>query len=203
MKVIGLTGLARSGKDTACGMIQNWAQRHTELRVERLAFADPLKRSAAAALGYEGDDSIVFCDRLKGDDARVVINLDEHARRVISGREFLQNYGTEAHRNIFGEDFWTNVADDALTQYAFNGIDVVVITDVRFPNEAKMVHDWVAGEVWELERSGAGLWHGLEHASEAGVPTDQIDDTIHNESDLFELRRRVEERCWNTLALEP
>jgi hypothetical protein len=212
MKIIGLTGKARAGKDTAAGFILEWCEERG-LNAERLAFADPLKVSAARALGFNGTtaDCVAFCNDLK----RPGIELHLHGpngsdlgpsrinQKLITGREFLQLYGTEAHRDVFGQDFWVEVTERKLAERAGTDLDVVVLTDCRFPNEATMVnkHD---GEVWEIDRpDNTTLTDGLEaHSSEVGLPDGAIEFCIANVGDEADLRAMVRSVCETNLRTE-
>lgn len=205
MRVIGLTGKARAGKDTACGFIKDWGET-AGFPVERAAFADKLKVSAARALGFEGDTAqcVAFCNELKqtGMDIQIIRRGPDGAEleRCLSGREFLQRYGTEAHRDVFDQEFWVSaLLDDALPQ----GPDdpkfgtLLVISDVRFENEARAIRN-AGGEVWEVVRDDNpdALAGGPEaHSSEAGVPEELIDRTIVNDHDLAYFEREVRLAC--------
>lgn len=127
--LIGLTGRAQSGKDT---VYQELSVLYGPIRnVERRAFADLLYRSAAEALGTTPD----LLRELKiEDDAEVIIRDASKVRARGSVRRYLQRYGTEAHRDVFGECFWVDALD--LTH---GDHDLVVVTDVRFPNEAQAI----------------------------------------------------------------
>ena len=93
MKLIGLTGLPRSGKDT-------FAQRLVLTHMyARRAFATPLKAAAAILLGHE-----VWEMEGQGGFDRDAI-LPEWG---FSTREFLQKFGTECLRNQIRKDFGCN-----------------------------------------------------------------------------------------------
>lgn len=196
MKVIGLTGRARSGKDTVAGLI---ALELEGQHVIRQGFADKLKVSAARALGLNAspEDCIAFCDELKV-DGRVAVQIggdgDQAISAEVSGRTYLQRFGTEAHREVFGEDFWL----DAVLPLAWRSsdsyyldrddCDVLVVPDVRFPNEALRVHA-CGGEVWRIVRPEAERVE--DHASEAGVPRHLVTRSILNVGTLDDLRATV------------
>ena len=196
MKIIGLTGRARAGKDTTATAIQQWCREHG-IWSERLALADPLKASAAAALGVKGtlDEAVAFCEGLKH-HGRITVAFAPSSRLELSGREYLQNYGTEAHRDVFGERFWTNVARVRLDDLAEEGVEVAIITDVRFDNEAEFVHD-VGGEVWQVLRPAGvdEITTGLEHTSEAGVSAHLLDQQIRNFDSIEALTQLVGVVC--------
>lgn len=209
MKIIGLTGAAGAGKDTVCGFALEWCEEHG-LKAERLAFADPLKVSAAACFGMSRAKALEFCnwmkqpgvfvtvERLEGEgDLPVSVAEASGVRgKTVTGRQFLQLYGTEAHRDVFGSEFWVEVTERKLAERAGTDVDVVFLTDPRFPNEAKMIHKH-GGEIWEVVRPGQSKVEA--HASEAGLPEGAIEFQIHNSSNLDALRVLVRSVCESNL----
>lgn len=187
--VIGLAGRMGSGKDTVCELMQ-------ELHggeVLRRAFADPLKISAARALGFVGSEqaAVDYCNMLKEQGTIAVFQGDD-ALTDITGRQFLQWYGTEAHRNVFGQDFWIDASLPLFrTEADFFGTDpkedIVVFTDVRFPNEAARIKEW-GGEVWEVIRFND---EADEHLSEQKLPARLVNATIDNRGTYDDLRAVV------------
>lgn len=206
MKIIGLTGRARAGKDTAAGIILEWAKNNGADFTIRQGFADLLKLSAFRALGgapsVSIDKAVQFCDELKQDEGRLTItlptdSLDPIREYGLTGREFLQDYGTEAHRDVFGEEFWVNALFDHVEANGPDfGYDLLIIPDCRFDNEAAAV---VArgGEVWEVMRPQHGdeLKSGLEHTSEAGVDPNLVSVRINNDSTLESLTTTIHSIC--------
>lgn len=178
--VIGLTGKAGAGKDTVAGLLAA-----ADARVEIRAFAEPLKRSVAALFGIDRSD----VDRLKVNPrAEVWIVLGNCRARAQSFRTLLQRYGTEAHRDVFGADFWL---DATLPLAEDRRGKVIVVTDCRFPNEAERIRA-VGGEVWRVERPAA-LLAGEEaaHVSEAGLPDGLVDRVIPNAGAIDDLQRVI------------
>jgi len=195
MKVIGLTGRERVGKGTVAEMMIGHL-REVDCYAKVEGFADRLKVSAARALGFDGDwdECVALCDWLKVNGEVQVLNQTGklHANLdPVSGRRFLQLYGTEAHREVFGDDFWT----DAVLPPTFDreDCDVLIVHDVRFPNEAERVRDYPDGEVWEIVRPGFSD-APASHASQQRIEGDQV---IVNNLGLEELCGAV------ALALEP
>lgn len=182
MRIIGLTGRAQAGKSTVARLIAEELEGQS-VTVE--AFADRLKVSAARALGFEGtpQDCVAFCDRLKL-RGMVGAAIEDGDYVIASGRQFLQRYGTEAHRDLFGADFWTDAVLPA--DGSRHDADVLVVSDVRFPNEAERILD-LGGEVWEVSRPG-GPDVGAGHVSEAGIPSALIDLVLLNGGTVDELR---------------
>lgn len=225
MILIGLHGRRGSGKDTAFGFIKEWAEGRN-LSAVRRGFADKLKQSAAIALGFVGDpdDAIVLMDELKlfGEITTTIPN--QSVMYTIEGRKFLQLYGTEAHRDIFGDEFWVDallpmgnrdyppeewsrwkknftVSADKLpasmVQFGPQPADIAVVTDVRFENEARRIKD-LGGQVWEIERDT-----GTEdsHASEVQLPRELVDFTIPNNKSLEEFQSQVRAACVGELHM--
>lgn len=222
MKIIGLTGKAGSGKDTVAQIALEWCE-EKGINAERVAFADPLKLSAARALGASKtvtqEQAVQFCNELK-EGGRIKVELptgplDPIREYEISGREYLQWYGTEAHRDVFGTEFWVNATMEPLDERfrELRAPDVVFITDCRFPNEAAAVNDR-SGEVWEvvrpaLEEAQRGVGQPgnqikldpkeEQHSSEAGLPEGAIEFQINNSGSLDDLRSLVRSVCESNL----
>lgn len=180
--IIGLTGHARAGKDTVAEFLLEMA----EGRAVRQGFADALKVSACRALGIAGSDPelIEFCNWLKTEGSVLVFDKLGQTKSRQTGRSFLQCYGTEAHREVFGDDFWL----DAVLPEGREDFDVLVIPDVRFENEARRIIDR-GGEVWRIERPD--LSANDTHASELPLPPELVSATIVNDGTLDVLRWKV------------
>lgn len=198
IRVIGLTGYARSGKNTVATLI---AKMSPGLRVKEIAFADAIKVSAARALGvpFNGDQvgtSAVreWADRFKAEHVIEVTESGETIHRI-TGREFLQRYGTEAHRELFDDDFWVNVVDLDPPD-----VDLLLVTDVRFPNEARHIRE-AGGEVWKVMRADA--MPANDHDSERPLPDELVDRTVNNEGTLDDLEVEVEKVVWYAHRYHP
>lgn len=201
MKIIGFTGAAGAGKDTAAGFALEWC-RERGVRAQRFAFADPLKVSAARALGckeYSVMECIEFCNWLKQPGVELHVHCPNDSElgpnrvniELGSGRQFLQWYGTEAHREVFGSNFWVEVTERKLNE-AKGILDVAFLTDPRFENEAAMIHAH-DGEVWQVLRPGQETVES--HASEVGLPESAIDLPIINDGTLDNLRDEIRLVC--------
>ncbi len=110
---------------------------------------------------------------------------------------YLQSSGTEAHRDVFGLDFWIDATLprwDGMghTEEGIFGLDqgrdLLFITDVRFANEAERIKEW-GGEIWHVVRDSVN--EGDMHASEQTLPEEYIDMTIDNNGSLRDLRMTV------------
>ena len=113
MRLIGITGKARSGKDTTAKYLLNklggnWSS---------ASFADPMK----AMLNAIGVDT--------SDEAK---DLPSNQYGV-STRHMLQTLGTEWGRNLIADDFWLTVFE------SMNAGRCLIVPDVRFENEADLI----------------------------------------------------------------
>src|SRR5438552_2505998 len=201
--IIGFSGLKGSGKNTAAEFVAEAYKGKYEIRM--LSFAEKLKQSAAACFGVPKQDAVEWCDDLKQEDI-YRISIQEYIveedtikdREVISGREFLQNYGTEAHRDIFGANFWCDQLWNEMYPLSENWeTHLFLITDVRFPNEAKYIHS-EEGKIVEIIRPSVET--GDTHASEKPLPEELIDIRVMNDGSLSDLQELIEDNVYNWLS---
>ena len=169
MKLIGLIGRARSGKDTVA---QYLAMQH---KFTQVAFADPMKEMLEAAFG-----NINFRD---GDREQLIDWLGK------SPRQLMQTLGTEWGRNTIHPDLWTLITErKVLKAIDFNWS--MVISDVRFHNEADMILKH-GGELWQIQRDTTETVNA--HVSEQHSWDTYQTKTIENNGSLEELFLKVEE----------
>lgn len=169
MKLIGLIGRARSGKDTVAGYL---ARRH---KFTQVAFADPVKEMLEAAFG-----GINFRD---GDREQPIDWLGK------SPRQLMQTLGTEWGRNQVHPELWVMLTE----QKVKNAVEFnlpLVISDVRYYNEANMILKH-GGELWFVSRNTSEQVnpHSSETADWGRWPL----KTIENNGSLEELYLKVEE----------
>jgi len=180
--IIGLNGRMQSGKDTVATILGSLYE-----NVERVAFADKLKDSAAAALQVTRKDLEDL--KLHGKLTISFPYLDNRNAwkmgKEISGREYLQYYGTEAHRDIFGDDFWVEqVLDKPVTDGT-----ILIVTDMRFPNEISGVIDR-GGIAVKIRRKEADD-KPILHPSEQTLPDADFDYFLDNNGTLQDLQLNV------------
>lgn len=118
MKVIGVSGKAGHGKDFIATIIRKLAEEEFGVRTCVWSLAHTLK---ARALG-EARGEFTFED--------IWYNKPPGIRKL------LQELGTEKGRMVFGEDFWLLQAEAFIRLLSdAAGIGLVVVPDIRFPNE--------------------------------------------------------------------
>ena len=158
MQLTGLMGKMHHGKDAFFAAVRD----HDPF-VVRLAFGDDLKREVAAACGVTPD------------------YINAHKARF---RPILQWWGTDFRRAQFGEDYWLKQMATALAAQSPGA--TVLITDVRFANEAALVRAR-GGRLVKVVRLNYAPPAGEGHASETELDRVIPDETIAAES-LAELQ---------------
>lgn len=156
--VIGLCGYARSGKDHIARALveQGWM---------RFAFADALKMIIVEA-GFAQD--LQELEELKNNPAM---------------RLFLQKLGV-AVREVLGEDTWIRKVDGEIRRrLEADDVEGIVITDVRFKNEADYISS-IGGVVVRVTRPGVGPWN--DHVSETEIESIPADYVFINDGTDFE-----------------
>lgn len=189
--IIGVNGFKGSGKDTIGDYLQQ------EYGFERKSFAAKLKESAAAIWEI---DPIKWEDWKNDPNMRVMIyradpfdpievsyegEEQDYYANTISVRTFLQRYGTEAHRDVFGSDFWVD--------YGLKGINPnkgYVFTDARFENELAAIKEKGGYNIRVVRGEDKS---DDTHVSEVAPPPHLIDYQIENNGTIYDLQREVDE----------
>ena len=215
--LIGISGKKQSGKDTVCRIIQlvnealyhvsfdmqfmskeyivNEITEHLELDEptrssiypERHAFADKLKECASIILGESRD---VF-EVESGKNSKTRLRIMDHNGDTITNRKFLQLFGTEVGRAI-DPDLWVKSLlydyREAVLSAEGSWSPDWIITDVRFPNEAKAIKA-EGGILIRVNRDTGAV---DEHPSETALDNyEDFDITISNNGSLKDLVDKV------------
>jgi hypothetical protein len=168
--IIGLSGYARSGKDEVAKILVE------EYGYTRAAFADKIKEFL-----YEINPQI------GGNRLQHLINTYgwEVAKSQPEVRHLLQSIGVGA-RKLLGDDIWI---DQVLKE--LHPFDKVVISDVRFTNEAECIGAR-GGQLWRIKRPGVQPVNN--HISEHDLDGYKVDMILKNEGTLNDLRELVRRR---------
>ena len=169
-KLIGLTGRARSGKDTVGSMLSKMYE------AKAVAFADHI-RNMLRAIGLS---DIHF-----NDPTLKEVEMSPFGK---SPRQMMQTLGTEWGRNLINEKIWLILAAERINEIHDDG-NHAVVTDVRFNNEAEMIRN-MGGVIWHIHRPGQ-LIASSTHKSEAGVEFTFGDIRIDNNGTLDDLLEQV------------
>lgn len=189
MKLIGVTGLARSGKDHASDNLARL------MRLHKYAFAEPIKTMLKSVFGdhfHEGDRSGICPETCK------------------SYRVMMQTLGTELGREMWNPQVWVNLVAKRWKEVergehfvpvghftenfaVGHTAEGMVLSDVRFDSEA----EWIqlnSGVILEIVRpeqktlgeklrSAVGI---AGHQSEKGISRHYVTHTIVNDGTLVD-----------------
>jgi hypothetical protein len=191
VEIIGLSGYARSGKDTAAAVLVE------EFGFTRVAFADKLREVLyaldpiiTADIEHHGMFGLHNSpDSVYGRLANVIDQFGWNGYKESPWsdeiRRLLQRLGTEAGRQTLWDSIWV---DAALTGHDDDA--KLVVTDVRFPNEAQAISE-KDGQLWRVERTGVGPANS--HASETSLDNWLFHRHLNNTGTLEEFRQLVRE----------
>ena len=177
----GITGLMGSGKSTVVDYLVK------EYGFDEYAFAQPIKQ-IAMIMGFKHID--VY--GTQEDKESVNPNMG------ISGREFLQKFGTEGMREMMPQilpdldlgDFgspWIKICDNYLKNR--NCMNPIIISDMRFADEAAYLRDRRACLIKIIRPSNKET----NHRSETEINSIKADITIINDGNLDNLYNQIDE----------
>lgn len=192
MKIIGLAGYKRSGKNTVAELTSAGRIGITQMA----AFADPLRDLALAinptvGVEYGGHPSMRW---ISYQEALVTRGYEGAKNRYPRFRTFLQRLGTEGVRDVLGREYgltetlgenvWVHLARRRIQEHRRSPhTHRFIFTDVRFPDEADMIREegGIVARVWR------GQNEGDTHASEIALDDYDFDLTIDNTGTKSEL----------------
>lgn len=167
--IIGLSGYARSGKDTVAELlVLNYG-------FKRLAFADGIREALLALNPILHDGHRL--NELVGMYGWEVAKAKDEVRRL------LQVMGTEVGRKLINEDVWVWLLFNKV-----NTNERIVIPDVRFPNEARMIEQQ-GGEVWRINRHNHSAVNN--HISEHALDNHMFKRVVYNDNTLDDLSDEI------------
>lgn len=149
MLVIGFTGFARSGKDTAATYFLG------QENYVKYSFAYPIKEMLRIGFGLTESE-------LEGgnkEEPLTRLGLDK------SPRQLMQTMGTEWGRVMIDSEVWLKLAQRNWELLRDNGKNMI-ITDVRFENEAQWVKS-IGGIITKVTREGVKAANQDEHVQSA------------------------------------
>ncbi len=164
MKYLGLVGKKQSGKDSAFDALKAVYGK----RVYRMAFADALK--------------LEICEFLRAD-----IDLLNTHKNLPPFRALLQTFGV--WRRSQSEDYWLLKAE---TQVYPKDVELVVITDCRFLNEAAWIQK-KGGKLIRITRPSLALDDSElnKHSSEVEQEKIFVDMHIANDQTKLRLEKQI------------
>jgi cytidylate kinase len=172
--IIGLCGTAGAGKNTVADILVE------DYGFQAVSFAGPVYEAVSAITGLPVEH---LQDRRYKEKPIGWLGS--------SPRELLQTLGTDWGRKMIHENLWIVIALNNIAKITEAGGNVVV-TDVRFDNEATAL-TLAGGSVWQVNRpceTSCGRKE-RDHDSENGVSQDLVNVVINNDSTVHYLRERV------------
>jgi len=194
--IIAISGLIGSGKDTVADYLVNLHE------FRRESFAGNLKNAMCEIFGWDRE----MLEGRSKSSREWREQVDEWwAKRLnmphLTPRWILQHVGTDVIRGHFHDDMWLASLENKLRKTD----DDIIISDVRFKNEVKMLKDLGAVCV-EVTRGDRPAWYqyALEgdtkkletlkvHRSEYDWIGTKFDATLDNNGTLDELYKQVED----------
>jgi len=161
--VIGISGKLGSGKDLAADLIKTLIQENSNRKVFKHDFAKPLKRVVAEIVGCHWN------------------KLYSREGKLEALPEGLQTASMKTYRDMLqqvGSAFKT-IDPDFFVKALFNNFEadaklgVVIVTDVRFPNELESIQR-VGGKVIRLRSEVSEERHDWMHESETALDKAEI-----------------------------
>ncbi|AUS02958.1 P-loop containing nucleoside triphosphate hydrolase [Vibrio phage 2.275.O._10N.286.54.E11] len=149
-KVIGLTGVISSGKDTVATMLME------EHNYKQASFAEPVKDVLAAIFGWDRD----LLEGKTNESRQWRTEVDEYWSDVL-GYDFtprlaMQQIGTDIFRDHFHQNIWVKSIQKRVQTTYPN--DLIIFSDCRFQNEIDMVRD-MGGCIIEVQPSILPEWY--------------------------------------------
>lgn len=168
MKVIGLHGRKRSGKDTVAGIICS------HFNYVQLAFADPIRQML---------EVLDIPERFKEEKLTPIPGYG------LSYTELMQTLGTGWGREVVSRTIWIRALGKAVIALQEQGVPGVVISDVRYEDEAIYVRQNLSGVLYEVAGDRGVLYNS--HSSEYPLNRIYIDGAIYNTGSLEDLEDTV------------
>ena len=204
--IIGFVGLIGSGKDTAADYLVNFHG------FRRDSFASTLKDAVSNVFGW--DRTLLEGRTKQAREWREQIDpwwAERLGMPHLTPRWILQYWGTEVIRDGFHDDMWIASLENKMRKTT----DDIVISDVRFPNEIKAIHN-SGGMVVRIKRGKDPKWfkdaehfnkgpdgnmdwslskgrldRAGVHASEYSWVGNNIDHTVVNDTTIDELFEQI------------
>ena len=194
--LVGISGKARSGKDTFAHMLSRRLQAKTGHSFVLMAYANELKNRIQKDfdMSYEqlwGDEKEEYDRRYKKDRQNWIAGRRDHdeiKENFWTPREVMQAYG-QFFRTI-DYDFWVKYLFKVIKEKEFKN---VIVTDLRHINEVDAVVNKGGFHV-RVEREDKDGVHNDQHISETALDKGyRIDFKVNNNGTLEELEQAAED----------
>ena len=187
IKLIALTGAAKSGKSTIAKYLsKGTASRYgTHVPFVRARFSGTLKKMLMQIPD-------VTEDMIEG-------SLKEEPQEIFGGRtprEVMQTLGTEWGRDSVYSKIWLDAWERSVSNLTY-----VVVEDLRYLNEAELIKNR-GGKIWRIKRPD---YQCIGHISETEMEGIEPDLVIRNSGSVEELHAMIDRilEPWSGEAIEP
>lgn len=182
--IIGITGLAGSGKDSAAKFIM---EKYPEY--QKLSFASKLKDITSSLYNWNREALEGLTKENRAWREEEDKKLSKIFGREITPRHELQLIGTGL-KEILQKDFWARIVEHKIIT---ENLKNVVITDVRFSDEIEMIKR-LGGHIIEIQRFFPN-WYTMAYKANQGKLT--FLDKVLNYRDYREyLSIHASEKSW-------
>ena len=146
-QVIAINGLKRSGKDYSANILKQQLEAKG-LSVELMAFAEPIKQIVSTMFNISLEQLDNYKNNPNENFIRIFGKQSKKSSRVslqkiTDFRDIIQRFGNGAMKQVFGKNVW---ADLLAYNISKSHSDVVIVTDMRFPEEAQSLEDATLNE---------------------------------------------------------
>jgi hypothetical protein len=183
--LIGITGLAGSGKDTLADYLVRQQGFAKYMMAARMKAA--LAKRFNVPLDY-------FEDRQLKEEGHDRFGYRAGESEYFSIRSWAQWLGTEFGRDMFGEDCWVELMEQEWRRNTHPTLEGthspfrMVVSDVRFDNEARRIQ-YLGGVVIRVVRPSVKPVNA--HVSEAGVSDQYVNVEVVNSVDIVSYLQRA------------
>ena len=187
IKLIALTGAAKSGKSTIAKYLSKGTDSRygTHVPFARARFSGTLKKMLMQIPD-------VTEDMIEG-------SLKEEPQEIFGGRtprEVMQTLGTEWGRDSVYSKIWLDAWERSVSNLTY-----VVVEDLRYLNEAELIKNR-GGKIWRIKRPD---YQCIGHISETEMEGIEPDLVIRNGGSVEELHAMIDRilEPWSGEAIEP
>jgi len=201
LKILGIRGKKGVGKNFVAEILERIASSQG-LKVEFMAVADPIKEMLAEPFGLERSKLFGNVDdkesptQYRWEKIPESIRSKEFAGRTgaMTVRDMMKFVGTDLVRQLFDQQIWVRSMCRRIER---SQADVILITDVRFPNEMAMVRDYggrmmMVNGVQRAENALKKDIHSTENALDGFLEDDYVIENRKNDNS-FSLREKLKE----------
>lgn len=198
--VIGITGLAHSGKDTTADYMVNRLNSLNRINIKhnviKISLADQLKVICRKLIKMFYNCDVPMEDFYDMEKKEMIhTNIPPFNGQPFKIRTLLQQIGTDICRDMISTSIWCQYLYE---QYIMNASDnsVVVISDLRMPDEINYFKRMLGDRFISIrvERPDRTPLDGVNqsHQSESHIPSLVVDKILLNDGSIVQLHQQID-----------